>query len=189
METKPPITGNAEMTNTPKPKDKTYKVGRGKPPESGKIKAGEVRNPYGSKGKPKPVEPPPLVNDMFVHALTRHYQVQRNSDVVSEEAIQILIDSMITNAIKSRKAKDAIEVLKFMEKAGAFLDLNQQRMQLKMETEKEKRQEINDLLAKMDARMKSYPTFDSELQHDDINSNIFVQTRGEEDDSNQGTIG
>jgi hypothetical protein len=30
-----------------------YEIGRGKPPEAGKIRAGEVRNPFGRKGRPK----------------------------------------------------------------------------------------------------------------------------------------
>lgn len=41
-----------------KPPTGDYPVGRGKPPDSGKIKPGEVRNPHGRSGKPKPAEDP-----------------------------------------------------------------------------------------------------------------------------------
>jgi hypothetical protein len=39
---------------TPPKKPRDYVVGFGKPPASGQIKPGEVRNPFGSRGKPKP---------------------------------------------------------------------------------------------------------------------------------------
>jgi hypothetical protein len=37
--------------------DSHFEIGYGKPPKSGQTKPGEVRNPYGCRGKPKPPEP------------------------------------------------------------------------------------------------------------------------------------
>jgi hypothetical protein len=45
--------GNGRGGGPKKPPKGEYPIGYGRPPEQGKIKKGEVRNPHGRNGKPK----------------------------------------------------------------------------------------------------------------------------------------
>jgi len=71
-----------------------YKNGYARPPESGKIKPGEVRNPWGPKGKPKP-----QAIDPFEFAAKQPTKITIDGNIieVSAEAAAHLVN--IKNAI------------------------------------------------------------------------------------------
>lgn len=81
----------AKRAKKKSPQDATYDVGYGKPPEHGRIRPGEVRNPFGRNGKSKKGE------DAFEKVMARETRVTIDGQVIqlnTEEAYYLKIIAM-----------------------------------------------------------------------------------------------
>ncbi|MEM1053151.1 MAG: DUF5681 domain-containing protein [Pseudomonadota bacterium] len=73
-----------------------YQVGYGKPPEHGKIKPGEVRNPYGRNGKPK------TVDDPVERIMTRRRRVVIDGEEVEISNAEAFFMKLLAQAFEGR---------------------------------------------------------------------------------------
>lgn len=82
--------------------DSHFEVGYGKPPKSGQAKPGEVRNPYGCKGKPKPPQPgvQERIQISFRKALDSPLRLTSGENISMLEGV---VKSAIQGAIKDPK--------------------------------------------------------------------------------------
>lgn len=129
-----------------------YESGYARPPESGKIKPGEVRNPWGPKGKPKP-----QAIDPFEFAAAQPTKVTIDGKVVevtAETAAQ-LVNMRAAMAGDTKAHKNMQDERRSRRRAGPP-ELTAEEL-LKAKEDEEKRKELSSKLIRMldsDLRLK-----------------------------------
>lgn len=100
-----------------KPPTGDYTVGHRRPPESGKIKPGEVRNPHGRNGKP------PAAEDPFDKAANRRIPYNIDGAPMVGPAIEAAYMLLITKALKGETAALRLMVQEQRDRRGPFAAL------------------------------------------------------------------
>lgn len=83
----------AKKRRTKKQPTGDYPNGYARPPENGKIKEGEVRNPHGRNGKPKDIE------DFFEKAMARESRVTIDGEVIRMTTVEAYYMKMAAMAL------------------------------------------------------------------------------------------